>query len=220
MEVRLALPASQHLPFRAGQYLDFLLKNRQRRAFSIANAPANDGFLELHIRLIPDGEFTERVFTSFHVNTLVRIEAPMGDFYVREESNLPLIMVAGGTGFAPIKAMIEQLRAEQDTRPIHLYWGARASIDLYHDALARSWAEAERFEYTPVLSEPTADDDWQGRDGNVHEAVATDYPDLSEYDVYIAGPPPMVIAATQRFRSQGLPQAQLFSDAFEYSHGG
>lgn len=220
MEVRLALPATQRLSFRAGQYLDFLLRNRKRRAFSIANAPVNDEFLELHIRLVPGGEFTQMVFDKFQVKTLVRIEAPHGDFYVREESNRPMIMIAGGTGFAPLKGMIEQLQSEHDTRPIHLYWGAQANVDLYHHALAESWAASERFEYTPVLSSAADGDDWQGREGYVHEAVAKDYPDLSGYDVYMAGPPQMIVAATQRFRALGLPQAQLFSDSFEYSDDG
>ena len=218
MEVRLALPASQHLPFRAGQYIDFLLRNRKRRAFSIANAPVNDESLELHIRLVPGGEFTEMVFDKFQVKTLVRIEAPHGDFYVREESNRPLIMIAGGTGFAPIKSMIEQLRAEQDTRPIHLYWGARAKVDLYHHELAQHWATDERFTYTPVLSDTSANGDWTGEQGFVHEVVAKDFADLSGFDVYMAGPPQMIVAATQRFKAQGLPQEQLFSDSFEYAH--
>lgn len=218
MEVRLALPASERLMFRAGQYLDFLLRNRKRRAFSIANAPVNDEFLELHIRLVPGGEFTEMVFNKFQVKTLVRLEAPHGNFYIREESNRPIIMIAGGTGFAPIKGMIEQLQAEEDTRPIHLYWGARAKVDLYMHELAQSWTQGERFEYTPVLSQAADEDDWQGQQGYVHEVVARDYPDLSGFDVYMAGPPQMIVAAASQFRLQGLPQEQLYSDSFDYSN--
>ena len=217
MEVRLALPASESLAFRAGQYVDFLLRNRKRRAFSIANAPSNDEFLELHIRSVPDGEFTEMVFNQFQVKSLVRIEAPLGDFYVREESNRPLLMIAGGTGFAPIKAMIEQLQFEQDTRPIHLYWGARTREDLYHHKLAESWAQTGNFKFTPVLSQATEADAWQGRSGYVHEAVVEDNPDLSAFDVYMAGPPQMIVAAQAIFQRCGLPREQLFSDAFEYA---
>ncbi|MGB1309674.1 MAG: CDP-6-deoxy-delta-3,4-glucoseen reductase [Leucothrix sp.] len=217
MEVRLALPASESLPFRAGQYIDFLLRHRKRRAFSIANAPNQDGILELHIRLVPGGEFTERVFNQFQIKSLVRIEAPLGDFYIREASNRPLLMIAGGTGFAPIKAMIEQLRLEQDTRPIHLYWGARTLNDLYHQSLAQSWITSGQFYFTPVLSQPTATDRWQGRQGYVHEAVAADYPNLTGFDVYIAGPPQMIVAAQAQFLKQGLPREQLFCDAFEYA---
>jgi len=217
MEVRLALPASERLMFRAGQYVDFLLRNRKRRAFSIANAPVNDEYLELHIRLVPGGEFTEMVFNKFQVKSLVRIEAPHGQFYVREESNRPLIMIAGGTGFAPIKGMIEQLQAEQDTRPIHLYWGARTEPDLYHHQLAQHWQQTQALRYTPVLS-ASEDQQWLGERGYVHTVVARDYPDLSGYDVYMAGPPQMIAAARAQFSQQGLPAEQLFSDSFDYSH--
>ena len=232
MEVKLALPASESLAYRAGQYVDFLLRNQKRRAFSIANASiANaatgnaqtDGtekdktILELHIRLVPDGEFTEMVFNKLQVKSLVRIEAPLGDFYVREESNRPLLMIAGGTGFAPIKAMIEQLHAEQDTRPIHLYWGVRKLADLYHRELAESWVSHGRFSFTPVLSQMADEDNWQGRTGYVHEAVVTDQANLSDFDVYMAGPPEMVVAAQAKFFELGLPREQLFSDTFEYS---
>jgi len=218
MEVRLALPATQQLTFRAGQYLDFLLRNKRRRAFSIANAPVNDEFIELHIRHVEGGEFTTMVFDKFQPKTLVRIEAPLGNFYIREESNRPLILVAGGTGFAPLKGMIEQLRADEDTRPIHLYWGAKAKVDLYHQALAEEWAREERFEFIPVLSDKADSDDWQGREGYVHEAVIKDFADLPGHDVYMAGPPAMITAATSAFIQQGLPRDQLFADSFEFSH--
>ena len=217
MLVRLRLPASESLAFRAGQYIDFLLRNNKRRSFSIASAPVNDEFIELHIRLVEGGEFTEMVFNKFQVKSLVRIEAPLGDFYIREESNRPILLIAGGTGFAPIKAMVEQLRSEQDTRPIHLYWGARSQVDLYQQELAESWVFAGGFKFTPVLSQASDADSWQGRSGYVHDAVAADYPDLSGFDVYMAGPPQMIVAAQSQFLSQGLPREQLFSDSFEYS---
>ena len=217
MVVRLGLPASESLTFRAGQYIDFLLRNNKRRSFSIANAPVEEEFIELHIRLVEGGEFTEMVFNKFQIKSLVRIEAPLGDFYIREESNRPIILITGGTGFAPIKAMVEQLRSEQDTRPIHLYWGARSLVDLYQRELAESWVFAGGFKFTPVLSQANDADNWQGRSGYVHEAVAADYPDLSGFDVYMAGPPQMIVAAQTQFLRQGLPREQLFSDSFEYS---
>ena len=217
MVVRLRLPASESLAFRAGQYLDFLLRNNKRRSFSMANAPVNDEFIELHIRLVEGGEFTEMVFNKFQVKSLVRIEAPLGDFYIREESNRPILLIAGGTGFSPIKAMVEQLRSEQDTRPIHLYWGVRSLVDLYQRELAEGWVIAGGFKFTPVLSQASETDAWQGRSGYVHETVAADYPDLSGFDVYMAGPPQMIVAAQAQFLSQGLPREQLFSDSFEYS---
>lgn len=222
MEVKLALPASESLAYRAGQYIDFLLRNNKRRAFSIANAPSasvseQNAQLELHVRLVEGGEFTEMVFNKLQAKSLVRIEAPLGDFYVREESNRPLLMIAGGTGFAPIKAMIEQLQAEQDTRPIHLYWGVRTLADLYHGELAESWVSRGGVSFTPVLSQARDEDNWHGRNGYIHEAVCEDFPNLSGFDVYMAGPPQMIVAAQSQFFGQGLPRQQLFSDAFEYS---
>ena len=222
MELKLALPSTESLTFRAGQYIDFLLRHNKRRSFSIANAPSasvsdQNGLLELHVRLVEGGEFTEMVFNKLQPKSLVRIEAPLGDFYVREESNRPLLMIAGGTGFAPIKAMIEQLQVEQDTRPIHLYWGVRTLADLYHRELAQSWVGREGFSFTPALSKAQGEDNWQGRNGYIHEVVCEDFPDLSGFDVYMAGPPQMIVAAQSKCFAQGLPREQLFSDAFEYS---
>ena len=217
MQMRLVLPATERLMFRAGQYLDFLLRNRRRRSFSIANAPVHDEFLELHIRHVPDGEFTEMVFSKLKENSLVRLEAPLGNFYVRAESNRPLLMIAGGTGFAPIKGMVEQLQAEGDTRPILFYWGALAEQDLYMRELAERWVKPGVFKFIPVLSAAKPDDHWAGRTGYVHEAVANDIPNLAAYDVYMAGPPAMIVAARKQFLQQGLPSEQLFSDSFEYS---
>ena len=216
MELTLKLPASEHLRFHAGQYLDILLKNGKRRAFSIASKPSQDQLLELHIRHVPGGEFTGQVFTSMKEKALLRIEAPLGDFYLRD-SDRPLILVGGGTGFAPLKSIIEQLLESGMTRPVSLYWGTRAKADLYLDALVQEWVvQQSLLQYVPVLSAAKPEDAWQGRTGWVHAAVATDFPDLSGYDVYLCGPPPMIMAARQAFLAQGLPEEQLFADAFEY----
>lgn len=218
MEMSLSLPANERLPFRAGQYIEFILRDRSRRAFSLANAPANDTELELHLRHVDGGKFTEHVFNEMKEKAIVRIEGPFGSFYIRDTSNRPLILIAGGTGFAPIKAMVEQLITQADTRPIHLYWGARARADLYRHDLPEKWAfQHPNIIYTPVLSDPVPDDNWQGRTGFVHKAVAEDNPDMSGYDVYMAGPPPMIKAATQQFIKQGLPKEQLYFDSFDYA---
>ena len=217
MEVKLRLPASEPLTYRAGQYLDFLLKNNKRRSFSIANVANEDSVLDLHVRLVPGGEFTQMVFEQFQIKTLVRLEVPLGDFYIREESNRPLILMAGGTGFAPIKAMIEQLQSENDLRPVHLYWGARTLTDLYMLELAEQWAQDNKVVFKPVLSQATAEDAWTGREGYVHDAVTEDHQNLQDFDVYMAGPPEMIVAATAEFNRRGLPREQLFSDSFEYS---
>lgn len=217
MELSLKLPASERLRFLPGQYIDILLKDGTRRSFSLANAPFNDQLLELHVRHVPNGKFTSYVFNEMQAKALLRIEGPLGGFYIHE-SERPLILMGGGTGFAPLKSMLEQLMEMGLTRPVYLYWGVRAKADLYMNALVQSWvARHPLLSYVPVLSAPNAADQWQGRTGYVHAAVATDFPDLSTYDVYMSGPPPMIEAAKPVFLAQGLPDKQLYADAFEYS---
>lgn len=218
MQVKLKLPVTERLQFLAGQYLDILLRDGRRRSFSIANPPHDDAFMELHVRHVPGGHFSGWLFEQAKVKDLLRLEGPLGSFFLREDSARPVILVAGGTGLAPIKGIIEHAIAEGVTRPLHLYWGVRAVRDLYMDALARSWAEAHpNIRYTPVLSEPLAEDDWQGRTGYVHTAVLEDFADLSEYEVYASGPPPMVQAVHQAFPEQGLNPDNIYSDSFEYA---
>lgn len=214
--VRLCLkqPEEESLQFLAGQYLEILMEDGRRRAFSIANAPHNDGEIELHIRLVEDGAFTPHVFTEMEEKELLRIEGPMGSFFLREDSDREIIMMAGGTGFAPIKGMVEHAIELGIKNPIKVYWGARAEADLYLNELATQWAaEHGHIEYIPVLSE--AGDGWSGRTGFVHEAVVADYDDLSGADVYMAGPPVMVNAGKEAFTGRGLPEEQLYSDSFE-----
>lgn len=217
MELTLKLPATERLRFLAGQYIDILLKDGKRRGFSLANSPVHDEFLELHIRHVPGGQFTGHVFNEMQEKALLRIEGPLGSFYIRESSH-PIILVGGGTGFAPLKGMLEQMMDQGLARPVYLYWGVRAKADLYMDSVVRSWvARHPQLTYVPVLSEAQPQDQWQGRSGWVHEAVAADFPDLSGYDVYLSGPPPMVNAAKPVFMEQGLPENQLYYDSFEYS---
>ncbi len=218
MEMSLTLPANQRLAFKAGQFIEFILRDRSRRAFSIANSPSNDEEIQLHIRHVEGGTFTSHVFDEMKEKAILRFEGPFGSFHISEFSNSPLILIAGGTGFAPIKSMVEQLIEEGDTRPIQLYWGARAKVDLYRNDLPEKWAfQHEHINYMPVLSEPKGDDDWQGRTGFVHTAVIEDFADLSGFDVYVAGPPPMVDAAKESFVKQGLAKDRLFSDSFEFA---
>lgn len=217
MELTLKLPTSERLRFFPGQYIDILLKDGTRRGFSLANAPFNDQLLELHVRHVPNGKFTSYVFNEMQEKALMRIEGPLGGFYIHD-SERPLILMGGGTGFAPLKSMLEQLMEAGLTRPVYLYWGVRAKADLYMDAVIRSWAARHPLlSYVPVLSAPKVEDAWQGRTGYVHAAVAADFADLSGFDVYMSGPPPMIEAAKPVFLAQGLPDNQLYSDAFEYS---
>ncbi len=218
MRLYLKPPSSERLQFLAGQYVDILLADGRRRGFSLANAPHADELLELHVRHVPGGFFTDYVFNKMKDKALLRFQGPLGTFFLREESSRPIVLMGGGTGFAPLKGMLEHAFHIGLDRPLHLYWGARAKVDLYLDALPRQWEkERPNFRYTPVLSEPRPEDDWTGRTGWVHEAVVADYPDLSGYEVYMSGPPPMIEAAKPAFAAQGLPEDRLFYDSFDYA---
>jgi CDP-4-dehydro-6-deoxyglucose reductase len=211
----LKLPEGERLQFLAGQYLNFILESGERRAFSIANAPHDDAFIELHIRHVMGGTFTDYLFSGMQEKTIMRIEAPLGTYFLREDSDLPIILMGGGTGFAPLKGIIEHAFAIGVQRPIELYWGARKQKDIYLPELPVKWLqEHENFKYVPVLSEPEAD--WQGRNGWVHESVVQDHPDLRGFEVYMSGPPPMIDAAKAAFLDHGLDPTHLYSDSFEY----
>jgi len=216
--LHLQLPASERLQFKAGQYIEFILKDGKRRAFSIANAPHESDFLQLHIRVIAGGVFSEYVEKELQEKAILRLEAPFGSFFLREDSQKPIILVAGGTGFAPVKGIIEHMLHNNINREIVLYRGARELRDLYMHDLCEKWAALmPNITYIPVLSEPNAEDNWQGRTGLVHQAVLDDISDLSAYQAYACGAPPMVEIAHQTFVQQGLDAEEFFSDAFTFA---
>lgn len=217
--VKLKLPANERLQYLCGQYIDFLLKDGKRRSFSLATAPFDDALLELHIRHVPGGLFTDALFKEYKGREILRLEGPFGGFYLREASDKPIIFVAGGTGFAPIKAMIEHALHFAHNRQMVLYWGVRSKKDLYLPDLPGKWQQQSRFfTFIPVLSEPPLDDHWPGRTGFVHQAVLTDFADLSGYQVYVCGGPLMVDAARTSFTStRGLPPEEFFADSFTYA---
>ncbi len=215
----LRLPQNERLRYLAGQHVEILLRDGNRRSFSLASAPHANTLLQLHVRHVPGGLFSGHVFTNMKERDLLRLHGPLGTFFLREDSNRPAILVAGGTGFAPIKAILEHAFAAGIKRPIYLFWGARTRRDLYMDDLPLAWErEYENFRYIPVLSEPSPHDDWRGRTGWVHEAVLGDFPDLGRYEVYASGPPPMIEAAKNAFKRRDLPEDQLFYDSFEFAH--
>ncbi len=216
MIVNLKLPASEHLHFLAGQYLDIMLKGGERRSFSMGNAPHDSETVQLHIRHVPGGSFTEHVFTKMKERDILRIELPLGSFYLREDSDKPIVFVASGTGFAPIKSIIETAFNKGITRKMVLYWGARRPKDIYMDGLVRQWAaDHANFSYIPVMSEATAEDAWTGRAGFVHQAVMTDFADLSGHQVYACGVPIMVDSARRDFTGKcKLPDEEFFADSF------
>jgi CDP-4-dehydro-6-deoxyglucose reductase len=216
--LHLQLPTSERLQFKAGQYIEFILKDGKRRAFSIANAQHDAEFLQLHIRVIPSGVFSEYVANELVEKAILRIEAPFGNFFLREDSDKPIIFVAGGTGFAPVKGIIEHMLFNNIQRDIILYRGARQLKDLYMHELCEKWAEfTPHLTYIPVISEPQ-DGNWQGRVGLVHEAVLADHKNLSSYQAYVCGAPGMCEVAHTSFVQQGLLADEFFSDAFTFAN--
>jgi CDP-4-dehydro-6-deoxyglucose reductase len=216
MIVQLKLPANERLQFLAGQYIDFLLKGGERRSFSMANPPHADEFVELHIRQVAGGSFTDHVFNKMKERDILRLEGPLGSFFLREDSAKPIVFVASGTGFAPIKSIIESAFQRKIERPMVLYWGARRPKDLYLSSLPESWArEHPHFRYVPVISEARPEDNWSGRGGFVHRAVMEDLADLSGYQVYACGVPIMVDSARKDFVEQRqLPEDEFYADSF------
>jgi len=218
--VRLQLPANDRFQYRAGQYIEFILRDGARRSYSMANAPhtvIDKPQLELHIRHLPGGKFTDHVFGAMKEKEILRLEGPFGSFFLREnDAAKPIVLLASGTGFAPIKAIVEHMRHTNDTRPAVLYWGCRAKPDLYlHDWAHQAAAEMPHLVYVPVLSEPRPDDAWAGRTGFVHEVVMEDLPDLSGHQVYACGAPVMVEAAQRDFSHRcGLPPEEFYADSF------
>ena len=216
MAIKLQLPASDPFVYHAGQYVEFLLRDGSRRSYSMANAPHNGPGVELHIRHMPGGKFTEHVFGVMKEKEIQRIEGPFGSFYLREESDKPMVLLASGTGFAPIKALIEHMQFQGITRPATLYWGGRRPEDLYMD----DWVQARLLEmpnlaYIPVISDATAEDAWTGRTGFVHRAVLEDFPDLSGYQVYACGAPIVVDSARKDYSELGgLPEEEFYADSF------
>jgi CDP-4-dehydro-6-deoxyglucose reductase, E3 len=215
MVLQLKLPANEKLAYLAGQYLEFLLKDGSRRSFSMASAPHAAELLELHVRHVAGGQFTDHVFAKMKERDILRFEGPLGTFFLREESAKPIVLVASGTGFAPIKAIIEDAMHKGIARPMTLYWGGRRPKDLYLNALAQGWADAGRLRYVPVISDALPEDGWSGRTGFVHRAVMEDLPDLSGHQVYACGVPVMVDAARRDFVAQcRLPEEEFYADSF------
>ena len=226
--LRLQLPATQNFQFHAGQYIEFIMRDGARRSYSMANSPDHLGMpasVELHIRHMPGGKFTDHVFGSLKEKDILRMEGPFGSFFLREDSDKPIVLLASGTGFAPIKAIIERMQHLGLTRPTSLYWGCRSKADLYlHDWALQAAAAMPHLNYVAVLSEPKSEDGWTGRTGFVHQALMMDFPDLSTHQVYACGAPVMVDSAQRDLVARcGLPAEEFYADAFTSEadkHGG
>jgi len=219
MLMKIKLPANERLQFLPGQYIDFQLKDGHARSYSLANPPHDDALLELHVRHVPGGLFSDHVFTTMKERDILRLKGPLGSFFIREDSDKPIIFVAGGTGFAPVKSMLEHAFSAHLDRELVLYWGVRSLKDLYMAELPQQWlAEHANFSFIPVLSDPQPGDRWQGRTGFVHQAVLADFADLSGYQVYACGAPAMVDSARESFvGTRKLPEDEFFADAFVYA---
>ncbi len=217
MLLKLQLPANDSFSYHAGQYVEFILRDGARRSYSMANAPHTlAAGLELHIRHMPGGKFTDHVFKIMKEKEILRIEGPFGSFYLREESAKPIILLASGTGFAPIKAVLEHMQFKGITRPATLYWGGRRPADLYlSDWVQAQLAAMPNLHYVPVVSDALPEDGWNGRTGFVHQAVLQDFPDLSGHQVYACGAPIVVDSARAAYTTQaGLPEDEFFADSF------
>jgi CDP-4-dehydro-6-deoxyglucose reductase len=217
--LKLQLPAADAFQYHAGQYVEFLLRDGDRRSYSMANAPhtqASGNWVELHLRHMPGGKFTDHAFGTMKEKDILRIEGPYGSFFLREDSDKPLVLLASGTGFAPIKALIEHMQHKGITRPATLYWGGRRPADLYQNA----WVEAQlatmpNLRYVPVISDALPEDAWTGRTGFVHSAVLQDFPDLSGHQVYACGAPIVVDSARAQYIAEaGLPPEEFYADSF------
>ena len=217
--LQMQLPANDRLQYHAGQYIEFILRDGVRRSYSMANAPHTQGQqpgIELHLRHLPGGLFTDHVFGAMKEKEILRMEGPFGSFFLREASTKPMILLASGTGFAPIKAIIEHLQHTGSQRHAALYWGCRSRQDLYmHDWAAQAAQALPTLTYIPVLSEPRPDDAWTGRTGLVHHAVMHDHPNLLQHQVYACGAPIMVDSAQRDFVMKcGLPDDEFYADSF------
>jgi CDP-4-dehydro-6-deoxyglucose reductase len=216
--LKLQLPAADAFQYHAGQYVEFLLQGGDRRSYSMANAPHTQAAgpqMELHIRHMPGGKFTDQVFGTMKEKDILRIEGPFGSFYLREDSDKPIVLLASGTGFAPIKAILQHMAHAGITRPVTLYWGGRRPTDLYQAA----WVQAQlgvmpNLRYVPVISDALPEDGWTGRTGFVHQAVLQDLPDLSGHEVYACGAPIVVESARRDYLAAGLPEEAFYADTF------
>ena len=215
MRIKIKLPNAQRLQFLAGQYLEILLPEGKRRAFSIASSPQSEDEIELHVRHVDGGGFTGWVFDEMKVRDILRLEAPLGTFFIRNDKlDRPMILMGGGTGFAPLKSMIEDLLAHQDTRPVHLFWGAQSRTELYMHEQAQQWAdENEHIQYSSALMEPADTDSFRGF---IHQAVLQQYAELSGFDIYMSGPPAMIDASRTAFLKHGAENRRIFFDSFEF----
>lgn len=212
MRLWVALSGGRRMEFTAGQYIHILLDGGARRAYSFANPPHDNERIELHVRRVPGGRFTTHVFEHMQEGDRIDFEGPLGRFTLRQNER-PILFVAGATGFAPVKCIVEDAFHRGIMRPMWLYWGARKREDLYMTELAEQWQRQHPdFHFVPVLSDLPADDPWPGRRGLVHQAMLEDFPDMRGYELYACGSVAMAESAVPAFLAQGLDENSCHAD--------
>jgi CDP-4-dehydro-6-deoxyglucose reductase, E3 len=213
--VTLRTPPAENLDYVPGQYVGIVGDDGFARAFSIANAPRGDRSIDLHVGRVPDGAVTGHVHQRMQVGDVIQIETPQGLNHLPADDSKPLIAIVGGTGYAPIQAILEDWIARGVSKEVHLYWGSRAPSGFY--ALRSAEALVSRFpnsKFTPVVSDESSDDGWKGRRGLVHLAALADFPDLREAQVFVCGSPGMVDATERDCLTAGLRAERLYADTF------
>lgn len=211
----LRFPIGRRTPFRAGQFLNVILDDGDTRSYSLANAPQRNDLAQLHVRHEPNGVFSARILHQLEFHDTVEIEAPFGEFFVDDHDSAedPIILLATGTGYAPMRSIILDHIARRLTRPVHLYWGARTVEDLYDLATIHAWTQRHPWlRFTPVLSRP--DPGWDGATGWVQAAAIKDHPDLSDRHIYACGSEAMTLTAAELARDRGVAPDRFHSDAF------
>ncbi len=214
IRLMVSVPGGERVAYAAGQYVNIILADGQRRAYSFASAPDGNERIELHVRRIPGGLFTGHVFDEMRVGDTLRFEGPLGSF-CQHEGERPILFVAGATGFAPVKSIVEDCLRRGRQRSMTVYWGVRHRDDLYMADLAEQWQrDHANFHFVPVISDGQPDDGWTGRRGLVHDAMLADHPDMTGFEVYVCGSVKMVEVAVPAFLAHGLGPDRCFTDAF------
>lgn len=211
---KIRLNVSPENTFKAGQYLQVVMSETDKRPFSIANAPNEQGQIELHIGATPENKYAYDVVQKAKIESKLNIELGIGNAYLRDGDE-PIILIAGGTGYAYTKSILEHSLNTNPSRSLVLYWGAKSAQDLYElPNLQKLGEQYPDFKVIPVIEQPVAD--WGGKTGLVHEAVISDYGSFTEQQVYTAGRFEMAAVIRDSFLPLGLSSENLYGDAFAF----
>ncbi|MGX9418747.1 NAD(P)H-flavin reductase [Vibrio sp. WJH972] len=218
---RILLQPEHVIDFKAGQYLMVVMGEKDKRPFSIASSPCrSNGELELHIGAAEHNayaiEVVDAMRQALEQGSTIDIDAPHGDAWLQQDDGSPLLLIAGGTGFSYVRSILDHCLAQNIVRPIYLYWGAKDSCQLYaKEELIVLANQYDNVNFIPVVESPDAE--WQGKIGNVLQAVVQDFNSLEGFDIYLAGRFEMAGAARDLFTStKQARRERIFADAFAY----